>query len=89
VQQQGDQVSPLITETCLQQSADRNLLTVDHVDTAADTHHEGVGLGGEGPVLGAADANAELHRTAWRVREQSLGHVAHNPTHTQEVRAQH
>lgn len=49
------------------------------------THHEGVRLCGEGSILCAADADAELHGTAWRVREESLGHVAHDPadTHTQ------
>lgn len=49
---------------------------------AEHTHHEGVRLCGEGPILGAADADAELHGTAWRVREESLGHVAHDPAHT-------
>lgn len=51
------------------------------------THHEGVRLCGEGSILCAADADAELHGTAWRVREESLGHVAHDPadTHTESV----
>lgn len=42
------------------------------------SHHEGVGLCGEGAEVGAADANAELDGAAGGMRQQRLGHVAHN-----------
>lgn len=48
-------------------------------------HHKGVGLRGEGPELSAADADAQLHRSAWGMREEGLRHVAHDPTGTQSV----
>lgn len=57
-----------------------------------NTHYEGVRLGGQSPILGAADANAELHGTAWGVREESFGHVAHDPAdrHThEETKSEH
>lgn len=41
-------------------------------------HHEGVGLRGEGAEVGAADADAELDGAAGRMRQQRLGHVAHD-----------
>lgn len=41
-------------------------------------HHEGVGLRGEGAEVCAADADAELDGAAGRVRQQRLGHVAHD-----------
>lgn len=51
----------------------------------SNTHHEGVRLRGQGSILGAADADAELDRTARRVREESLGHVAHDPADRRRV----
>lgn len=48
-------------------------------DETSHTHHERVRLGGERPVLSAADADAELNGPTGGVREERLGHVAHDP----------
>lgn len=50
------------------------------------THHEGVGLCGQGAEVGAADTDAELDGATGGMRQQRLGHVAHDALGTDVLR---
>lgn len=46
------------------------------------THHKGICLSGECTILSTAYTDAELNRTTWRLRKESLCHVTHDPANT-------